>query len=421
MKKVIVQKYGGTSVATPERIKIIANKIKELRDNSYPDNLDIVVVVSAMGKQTNELIELAHKVNNNPPQRELDMLLTSGERISMSLMAMALEDIGVPAISFTGSQSGILTDTFHTHARIVEIKGFRICDELKKGKVVVIAGFQGVSSEKEITTLGRGGSDTTAVAIAVYLNADVCEIYTDVNGVYTADPRIVKDARFIESCSYDEMMEMAFLGAKVLHFRSVEMASRFNIPVVVKSSFTFNGGTYVSNKKSMEDVLIRSITQDRDISKITIISIPEGKGITARIFSEIGKADVSIKLMVQSIGHNNRQNISFVVSREDTEKAINSILLIDGIHRDNLIVNKELARISVVGYGISYTPGIQGKIFSCLAKEGIGIDDISSSNISISFLIKEELIEKAITTLHNELFNDMIENTTNEATLSATP
>lgn len=399
-RKIIIQKYGGSSLTTPDRIKFIANKIKETKT---PDT-DIVVVVSAMGTKTNELINLAHNISDNPPQRELDMLLTAGERISMSLMAMALEDAGIPAISFTGSQSGIVTDTSHTHARIVEVKGFRLNDELKKGKVVVVAGFQGVSSEKEVTTLGRGGSDTTAVALAVYLGADLCEIYTDVNGVYTADPRIVKDASFIHSCTYDEMMEMAFLGAKVLHYRSVEMASRFDIPIKVRSSFTFNGGTFVSRKRSMEEVQIRSITQDRDIAKISILAIPEGKGFTSQLFSIIGEAGVSIKLVVQSRGVEKEQNISFVVSREDWQRTVEAVLnSVDDISNDNIIVNTELARISVVGYGISYTPGIQGRIFSCLAQKNIKIDDISSSNISISFLLKEYEVENAVLSLHQEL------------------
>lgn len=413
-KRIIVQKYGGSSLAEPKQIKFIAKKIKEAKfgvsicegSNTLGDKVvtDLVVVVSAMGTKTNELQELAYKISKNPSQRELDMLLTAGERISMSLMAMALEEEGVPAISFTGSQSGILTDTYHTKAKIVEIKGFRIKDELEKGKVVVVAGFQGVSSTKEVTTLGRGGSDTSAVALAAYLNADVCEIYTDVEGVYTADPRIVKDANFIDCCTYDEMMEMAFLGAKVLHFRSVEIASRFNIPIMVRSSFTFNGGTYVSNKKSMEEVLIRSITQDKDIAKISIFNIPDIQGITSRIFLAIGEANVSIKLIVQSNSINNKQNISFVVSRTDADKTVKSIMNnIKEISNENIVVNNHLARISVVGYGISHTPGIQGKIFSCLAEKNISIDDISSSNISISFLVSENKLENAVIGLHNSL------------------
>jgi aspartate kinase len=407
-KRIIVQKYGGSSISTPERIKFIARKIKEIKYHSNPKNTDMVVVVSAMGSNTNELFNLARQICSNPAQRELDMLLTAGERISMSLMAMALENEGVPAISFTGSQSGILTDTFHTKAKIVQVKGFRITDELARGKVVVVAGFQGVSSDKEVTTLGRGGSDTTAVALAAFLKADLCEIFTDVNGVYTADPRIVPDARFINRCSYDEMMEMAFLGAKVLHYRSVEMASRFNIPLVVRSSFTFNGGTTVDRTKPMEEVQVRSITQDRDISKVTILSLPEGQGATSEIFRQIGNANVSIKLIVQARGIKGEQNITLVVSRNDTETVINTLTShLPYITKDNIIVNNDLARISVVGYGISHTPGIQGRIFSCLANEGIRIDDISSSNISISFLINENEVIEAIQALHKDL-NEMI-------------
>ncbi len=407
-KQIIVQKYGGSSLSTPERIKFIAGKIKETKYQNDPSDTDLVVVVSAMGSNTNELLEMARRISPNPVQRELDMLLTAGERISMSLMAMALESEGVPAISFTGSQSGILTDTFHTKAKIVQIKGFRITDELAKGKVVVVAGFQGVSSDKEVTTLGRGGSDTTAVALAAFLKADLCEIFTDVNGVYTADPRLVPDARFIKRCSYDEMMEMAFLGAKVLHYRSVEMASRFNIPLVVRSSFTFNGGTTVDGAKPMEEVLIRSITQDRDISKVTILSIPQGQGSTSEIFREIGKADISIKLIVQARGVKGEQNITLVVSRHDSDKVLEVLTTnLPYITKDNIIIKDELARISVVGYGISHTPGIQGRIFSGLASRGIRIDDISSSNISISFLISEVDVENAVKSLHEDL-KDMI-------------
>lgn len=411
-KKTIIQKYGGSSLATPERIKYIAGKIKERKDDAQSKNqiLDMVIVVSAMGHQTNELLKLASEITMQPHQRELDMLLTSGERVSMSLMAMALNDAGVPAISFTGSQSGILTDTSHTKARIVEVKGFRIKDELNKGKTVVVAGFQGVSSDKEVTTLGRGGSDTTAVALAVYLGADLCEIYTDVNGVYTADPRIVTKSAFIKSCSYDEMMEMAFLGAKVLHYRSVELASKYNIPVVVRSSFNFNGGTFVNgDKKAMEEVLIRSITQDRDISKISILSVPEGKSLTSAIFNAIGEANVSVKFMVQSRGAGQEQNISFVVSRNDFDRAVKSVLKnIKNLTEKHVRVENDLARISVVGYGISHTPGIQGKIFSCLADEQIRIDDISSSNISISLLLKENEVDKAVRILHKELIENPI-------------
>ncbi len=409
-KKTIVRKFGGSSLATPERIKTIAKNIRELRDYYGENGVNIVVVVSAMGGTTNELLRLASQVSKQPKQRELDMLLTTGERISMSLMAMALEDEGVPAISFTGSQSGILTDTSHTRAKIVQIKGFRINDELDKGKVVVVAGFQGVSSDKEVTTLGRGGSDTTAVALSAFLKADLCEIYTDVEGVYTADPRIVPSAKFIKRCTYDEMMEMAFLGAKVLHYRSVQMASRFKIPIVVRSSFTFDGGTFVDNTKPMEEVMIRSITQDRDISKITIFSIPQGQGATSKILSETGKAGVSIKLMLQARGEQGEQNMSLFISRADEEKTISSLTSnIDYIKEENIVVNNSMSRISVVGYGISHTPGIQGKIFSCLTEKDIRIDDITSSNISISFLVREYDVEPAVKTLHDELI-DLMEN-----------
>jgi len=395
----IVQKYGGTSVGTPERILKVAERIINFKKAGNK----MLVVVSAMSDTTDDLIGLARQVADNPSKREMDMLLSSGERISMALLSMAINDMGYPAISFTGSQSGIQTDTSHTEARIMAISGTRIKDELAKDKIVIVAGFQGCSPEKEITTLGRGGSDTTAVALAIALKADYCEILTDVDGVYTADPRIVKNARKLDFCSYDEMLEMAWLGAKVLHPRSVEMAKRFEMPVVVASSFIENKGTMVKGDK-MEDVEIRAISQNKDIAKISIVGVPDVPGIAAKVFEMLGAENISSYFIVQSQGHDGRNDITFTVAEKDFKDAIDVLEKnLKKIGGREILTDINVGTVSVIGTGVARNPKISSKIFKVLADSKINIDLISSSNITLTCVIKERDIEKAVKNLHRGL------------------
>ena len=394
----IVQKYGGTSVADPERIRAVAEHVAFTKRHGN----DVVVVVSAMGKSTDNLIKLANDVSSVQPARELDMLLTTGERISMTLVCMALAGVGIDAISFTGSQVGIITDTVHTKAKILEVKGDRVREALAQGKVCVVAGFQGVSTDKEITTLGRGGSDTTAVALAAALDADSCEIYTDVTGVFSADPRIVPQARKLQHINFDEMLEMAGAGSKVLALRSVEFARNHNVPIQVRSSFTWEPGTWVTSQEpSMEDPIISGVVTDVSEAKVTVRKVPDRPGISAALFEQLADSNVNVDMIVQNTSMDGNTDISFTVPKADMKVAQGIVESVAkeigaaGIAQDDAI-----AEISLVGAGMKTSPGIAAKMFRTLADNGVNIQMISTSTIRISVVIAAADLEKAARSLH---------------------
>ncbi|HEY6221577.1 MAG TPA: aspartate kinase [Candidatus Eisenbacteria bacterium] len=396
----LVQKYGGTSVGTPERIHHVAERIVRTRRAGT----ELIVVVSAMADTTDDLLELAGKVSSNSHPRELDMLLTSGERISMALVAMAVNDRGQEAVSFTGSQSGIVTDTSHTRAKILEVKADRIREELKRGRVVIVAGFQGVSRDREVTTLGRGGSDTTAVALAAALGAEACEIYTDVDGVYTADPRIVPNARKLAELSYDEMLELASLGAKVLHNRSVEIARRFQVPIHVRSSFNWNEGSRIRKGDLMEQVVIRGIAYDSDVAKIALLGVPDRPGVAAEIFREVGGHGVNVRLIVQASGSDSKNDVTFAVGSHD----VRTVLPIVEEVRKRLgarafVYDPDVAILSVVGEGLATSAGTAGEVFAALAEAKVNIEIISTSSITITCIVRKTDAERAIRSLHDAL------------------
>ena len=394
----IVQKYGGTSVADPERMRAVAEHVAFTRRRGD----DVVVVVSAMGKTTDNLIKLANEVSRTQPGRELDMLLTTGERISMALLCMALADVGVEAVSFTGSQVGIITDTVHTKAKILEVKGDRVREAIAEGKVCVVAGFQGVSTDREITTLGRGGSDTTAVALAAALDAASCEIYTDVTGVFTADPRLVPQARKLAHVNFDEMLEMAGAGSKVLALRSVEFARNHNVPLHVRSSFTWEHGTWVTaQERSMEDPIISGVVTDINEAKVTIVAVPDRPGISATLFEPLAQANVNVDMIVQNTSHDGTTDISFTMPKSDmgTAESIVARVAADigakGVEHD-----ADIAKISLVGAGMKTSPGIAAKMFRVLADEGVNIQMISTSTIRISVVTSAADLERAARALH---------------------
>jgi aspartate kinase len=396
----MVQKYGGTSVGSPERIQHVADRIVRTRRAGA----DLVVVVSAMGDSTDDLVELARQVSKEDHPREMDMLLTAGERISMALVSMAVNDRGQEAVSFTGSQSGIVTDTSHTRAKIVEIRADRIREELAKGRVVIVAGFQGVSREREVTTLGRGGSDTTAVALAAALGADECEIYTDVDGVYTADPRVVPAARKLASVSYDEMLELASLGAKVLHNRSVEIARRFDVPVHVRSSFNWNEGTRIRKGQQMEQVVIRGIAHDRDVAKIALLGVPDRPGVAAEIFKAVGGHGVNVRMIVQASAEGGRNDVTFAVGTHDVKTVLPIVeTLRQTLGARAFVYDPDVAILSVVGEGLATSPGTAGAVFDALAKAGVNIQLISTSSITVTCMVRQEDVERAVRSLHEAL------------------
>ncbi|HSQ60080.1 MAG TPA: aspartate kinase [Acidobacteriota bacterium] len=396
----MVQKYGGTSVGSPERIQHVADRI--VRTRRAGD--DLVVVVSAMGDSTDDLVELARQVSKEDHPREMDMLLTAGERISMALVSMAVNDRGQEAVSFTGSQSGIVTDTSHTRAKIVEIRADRIREELAKGRVVIVAGFQGVSRDREVTTLGRGGSDTTAVALAAALGADECEIYTDVDGVYTADPRVVPTARKLASVSYDEMLELASLGAKVLHNRSVEIARRFGVPVHVRSSFNWNEGTRIRKGQQMEQVVIRGIAHDRDVAKIALLGVPDRPGVAAEIFQAVGGQGVNVRMIVQASAEGGRNDVTFAVGTHDVKTVLPVVeTLRQALGARAFVYDPDVAILSVVGEGLATSPGTAGAVFDALAKAGVNIQLISTSSITVTCMVRQEDVERAVRSLHEAL------------------
>jgi len=397
----VVQKYGGTSVADPDRIKAVADHVAFTRNHGN----DVVVVVSAMGKSTDNLISLANAVSSVQPGREMDMLLTAGERISMSLLSIALAGIGIEAVSFTGSQVGIITDTIHTKAKILEVKGDRVRDALSQGKVVVVAGFQGVSTDSEVTTLGRGGSDTTAVALAAALNADVCEIYTDVTGVFTADPRIVPQARKLQRLQFDEMLEMAGVGSKVLALRSVEFARNHNVPIHVRSSYTWEPGTWVTTDASegaaMEDPIISGVVQDASESKVTVIAVPDRPGISAALFENLANANINVDMIVQNTSKEGLTDISFTVPKADMKSAEEIVARVAReIGAQAVTHDADIAKISLVGAGMKTSPGIAAKMFRVLAENNVNIQMISTSTIRVSVVVAAGDMETAVRSLH---------------------
>jgi aspartate kinase len=393
----VVQKYGGTSVADPERISRVADRIVATKSEGH----DVVVVVSAMGHTTDQLIELAEAINPDPPAREMDMLLTAGERISMALTAMAIESRGVQAVSFTGSQAGIMTDAAHGAARIQEIRGTRVQEGLADGKVVIVAGFQGVDPlTKEITTLGRGGSDATAVALAASLDADVCEIYTDVDGVFTADPRLVAEARKLDEISFEEMLEMSASGSGVLMTRSVEFGRRFGIPIHVRSSFHDGPGTWVK-ETTMEQAIISGIAHDTSEAKVTVRGVPDRPGVAARVFEPLASAGINVDMIVQNVSHDGSTDISFTVPKAslDVARTIAGQVAVE-LEAVGVEVDADVAKVSLVGAGMKSHPGVAAGVFRALADAGINIDMISTSTIRISCVVGSEDVERAVQALH---------------------
>jgi aspartate kinase len=395
----IVQKFGGTSVGTVERIREVAKRVASYRRAGHR----LVVVVSAMAGETNRLLDLARQVAARPSERESDALVASGEQVSAALLALALQDLGVKASSFLGHQVRISTDSAFGRARIRSINKERLLAALDRGMVAVVAGFQGVDSEDNITTLGRGGSDTTAVALAAALTANVCEIYTDVDGVYTSDPRIVPHARKLDRISFDEMLELASLGAKVLQIRSVEFAKRYNVPVHVRSSFTDNEGTLVAEEdKPMEDILVSGVAHDRDQAKITLLRVPDQPGLAARLFGPIAEAGIVVDMIIQNASADGTTDLTFTVPRGDFDKALamvkgqESTLGAHGVATDTGV-----AKVSIVGLGMRSHAGVAARMFQVLAAEGINIQMISTSEIKISVVVDEKYTELAVRSLHD--------------------
>jgi aspartate kinase len=394
----IVQKYGGTSVGTVERIKEVAKKLIKFKKEGH----ELVVVLSAMSGETNRLLALAHDLNDEPRGRELDVLLSTGEQVTIALLSMALEQQGVNAISFTGSQVKILTDNTHNKARIIEIDDEKIRTELDSGHIVIVAGFQGCDQHGNITTLGRGGSDTTAVALAAALKADECQIYTDVDGVYTTDPRVVSEARRLDHITFEEMLEMASLGTKVLQIRSVEFASKYNVPLRVLSSFKEGGGTLISvEDPKMEQALISGIAFNRDEAKLTVLGVPDHPGIASQILSPIASSNIEVDMIIQNTGHDTTTDFTFTVHRNDY-KAARKILqnTADSLGAREVIGDQYIAKISVVGVGMRSHAGIASTMFDCLAEESINISMISTSEIKISVVIDEKYLELGVRALH---------------------
>ncbi len=400
MNKIIVQKYGGSSVANIERIKKVAKKIIDRAREGHK----MVVVVSAMGNTTDELIKMAQKITKSPNERELDMLISTGEQVSIALLTMAIHSLGWEAISFTGMQAGIITDTVHTKAKVTTINQNKIKSALAKGKIVIVAGFQGINTNGDITTLGRGGSDTTAIALAAQIRAEVCEIYTDVDGVYTADPRIVPFACRIPAISYDEMAEMASLGAKVMHYRAIDVARNYEVKIIVKSSFTEGKGTVIKEANPMlEKVMVRGITHETNVGKIVIQGVPDVPGIAYKLFKALAEKEIMVDMIIQSSHRNEINDIAFTVALDDFNEAIRiTNQIAKEIGARGVISESEVAKVSIVGAGITSDPSIAARMFGALAKNDINIDMISTSNLRISCLINSSRLADAIRAVHKE-------------------
>jgi aspartate kinase len=395
----IVQKYGGTSVGTIERIRRVADRVAQ----SQREGHRVVVVLSAMSGETDRLIRLAQETTPNPDERELDMLLSTGERVTIALLAMELRGRGINARSFTGRQVGIITDNAHTKARIARVTAHRIREALDQGVIPVVAGFQGINEQSDVTTLGRGGSDLSAVALAAALKADRCIIFTDVDGVYTADPNIVPGARRIDKIAYEEMLEMASLGAKVLQTRSVEFAAKFNVPVEVNSSFKEGKGTLVTTEDAdMEAAVVAGVTGDRNQAKITIVGVPDKPGIAARIFWAVAEAQINVDMIIQNMSQAAMTDLSFTVPRADLLKAVPIIQAVaKDIEAKSVSVTEAIAKVSLIGVGMRSHSGVAAKMFQVLSREGINIMMISTSEIKISCVIEEKYLELAMRSLHD--------------------
>ena len=421
---IVVQKYGGSSLSDAAAVKRVARRIIEQKKAGH----DVVVAVSAMGDTTDELLDLASGVSPVPPARELDMLLTAGERISMALVAMAISDLGFTARSFTGSQAGVITDSVHGKAKIIDVTPGRIQAAIADGHIVIVAGFQGVSQDtKEITTLGRGGTDTTAVALAAALEADVCEIYTDVDGVFTADPRIVPSARKLSTVTYEEMLELAACGAKILHLRCVEYARRYDIPIHVRSSFSQLEGTvvvgsindtrpsFVDNQEAvMEAAIIAGVAHDRSEAKITVVGVPDKVGYAARIFDALARAQINLDMIVQNVSAaaTNLTDISFTLPRADGKTALEALRALQpAIDFDSLLYDDEIGKVSLVGAGMRSHPGVTAKFFTAIAEAGVNIGMISTSEIRISVVVDEADVDAAVAATHTafDLDSDEVE------------
>ncbi len=394
----IVQKYGGTSVGDIERIRHVARRVAETREAGH----DVIVVVSAMAGETNKLVGWALELTDLPDEREYDLLLSSGERITSALLAIALQTIGHPAQSFTGRQAGIITDVAHGRARIARITGERIREALDQGKIAVVAGFQGISEKSDVSTLGRGGSDTSAVALAAAFQADLCEIFTDVDGVYTTDPNIVPEARKLDRIAYEEMLELASLGAKVLQTRSVELAKKYHVPLMVRSSFNQNPGTLVTKEESqMEDVVVSGIAYNKDEAKVSVIGIPDRPGVAKQIFRALADARILVDMIIQNIGKDGLADLTFTVSKEDRPRATKIMeALKEDLGIQEIQVDKDIVKVAIVGVGMRSHTGVAARMFETLADAGINIEMISTSEIKISCVINAKYFELAVRELH---------------------
>ena len=396
----VVQKYGGSSVADAASIKRVAQRIVDTKKDGH----DVVVVVSAMGDTTDELLDLAQQVTPLPPGRELDMLLTAGERISMALLAMAIANLGASARSFTGSQAGVITDSVHGKARIIDVTPGRITEAVGKGHIAIVAGFQGVSQDtKDITTLGRGGSDTTAVALAAALHAEVCEIYTDVDGVYSADPRLVSNARQLPTVSYEEMLELAACGAKILHLRCVEYARRYGVPVVVRSSFSSKPGTTITGEPPVEQAIISGVAHDLSEARVTVVGVPDKPGEAARIFRAIADAEVNIDMIVQNVsGAAGRTDISFTLPKSDLAGAMSALTKQQAsVGFEQLLSDENIGKVSLVGAGMRTHPGVSATFFEALGEAGVNAEAISTSEIRISVVCRDTDVPAAVKAVHD--------------------
>ncbi len=394
----VVQKYGGSSVADAEKIKNVARRIAATKEKGN----QVVVVVSAMGDTTDDLIKVAYQISGKPDSRELDVLLSTGEIVSSTLLAMALHSIGYPAISLTGAQAGIKTDATYSQARILKVEARRVVKELEQGNIVIVAGFQGITEEMDVTTLGRGGSDTTAVALAASLGAKICERYTDVEGIYTADPRVVPEAQRLAEISYEEMLELASYGSKVIHPRAVELGELYNIPILVASSFTENQGTLIHREVSMEvRNKVRSIAHDMDVAKIMVVGVPDRPGIAAAIFEALAAANVSVDTIVQNASIDNITDLTFTVAQSQLDKAM---AVVEPIARSigarQCISDARLGKVSIIGTGMQNTPGFAARMFGALSEQGINIQLITTSEIRITCIIEESQVKDAVRVLH---------------------
>jgi aspartate kinase len=403
---VVVQKYGGSSLAGIDRLRAVAERVARTRGDSDR----VVVVVSAMGDTTDQLTALAHQLDDDPPSREMDMLLSTGETVTAPLLAMALNALGVAAVSLTGMQAGIRTSGTHRSARIVDIVPERVIEQLAAGRVVIVAGFQGVSEQLDVTTLGRGGSDTTAVALAVALHAHQCEIYTDVSGIHSADPRMVADARPVAVIGYDEMLELAAAGATVMHPRAVEIGEAYSMPIRVSSAFVDSPGTLITRQQVMEDrPKVRGIAHDTDVAKVTLLGVPDRPGIAAGVFGPLGESHINVDIIVQNVSHSGHTDLSFTLAESDLVRA-RPVLerVVGGVGAEGYDADRDIAKVTVVGSGILGTPGIVARIFETLARESINIRMISTGEIRVTCIIDRDRVEDAVRALHRAFELDLL-------------